>query len=204
VEHLQHYRVVQTWSRALDLGPHDELIGVHTSFCAQYQAGAPLVAEGEKFWAFDGGYAEYPHSGYFWACKRAFLDHAGGLFELAGMGSADHHMALALVGKVDRSVPAGSNPSYLAHLARWQERARRYVDGRIAAVPGIIEHRFHGSKRKRGYLDRWDMFVRHGFDPDSDLKRNSWGMLEWAGGKPELEREWDLYLRSRCEDDNFV
>jgi hypothetical protein len=203
VEYLQHYRVVQTWTRALDLGPHDELIGVHSSFCGQYQNGAPLVADGPGFWAFDGGYAEYPHSGYFWACKREFLDWSGGLFELAGMGSADHHMALALVGRVERSFPAGSSASYQAHLTRWQDRACRYVNGRIAAVPGIVEHRFHGSKRKRGYLDRWDMFVRHGFDPDADLKRNSWGMLEWAGNKPELEREWDLYLRSRCEDDNF-
>jgi hypothetical protein len=202
VEHLQHYRVIQTWSRALDLGPKDELIGVHHAFCAQYQAGAPLVADGPGFWAFDGGYAAYPHSGYFWACRRELLDWTGGLFDLAGMGSADHHMALALVGKVERSFPHGSSASYRAHLTRWQERARRYVNGRIASMPGLIEHRFHGSKVKRGYLDRWDMFVRHGFDPDTDLKRNSWGMLEWAGNKPELEREWDLYLRSRCEDDN--
>ena len=48
------------------------------------------------------------------------------------------------------------------------------------------------------------MFLRHGFDPDRDLKRNSYGVLEWDGGKPELEREWLLYLRSRGEDDNYA
>jgi hypothetical protein len=204
VEYLQHYRVVQTWTRALDLGPHDDLIGVHTSFCAQYQIGAPLAAEGKNFWTFEGGYATYPHSGYFWACRREFLDWTGGLFELAGMGSADHHMALALAGLVERSYPSGTSDSYRAHLQRWERRARLFVNGRIAALPGIIEHRFHGSKQRRGYLDRWDLFVRHGFDPDTDLKRNSWGVLEWAGNKPELEREWDLYLRSRREDDNCL
>jgi hypothetical protein len=202
VEHLQHYRVIQTWTTALDLGPGDNLLGVHAAFCAQYQTGKPLVAEKRPFWTFDGGYETYPHSGYFWACKREFLDWTGGLFELGGMGSADHHMALALVGRVEHSWPAGTSAAYRAHLTRWQDRARRYVNGRIAAVPGMIEHRFHGSKQKRGYLDRWAMFVRHGFDPDTDLKRNSWGVLEWAGNKPELEREWDLYLRSRREDDN--
>jgi hypothetical protein len=204
IEYLQHYRVIQTWTRALDLGPHDELIGVHNSFCSQYHFGAPLVADGPRFWAFDGGYATYPHSGYFWACKREFLDSTGGLFEFAGMGSADHHMALALVGKVGFSYPAQTSSTYRDHLQRWQCRAQRYVNGRIAALPGIIEHRFHGSKQNRGYLARWDMFVRHGFDPDTDLKRNSWGVIEWAGNKPELEREWDLYLRARREDDNFV
>ena len=204
VEHLQHYRIMQTWSRALDLGPHDELIGVHTSFCSQYMQGAPLTAPSPKFWKFDGGYAEYPHSGYFWACKREFLDWTGGLFELAGMGSADHHMALGLVGKVERSWPGGTSKSYKDHLIRWQERAQRFVNGRIGALPGIVEHRFHGAKQNRGYLGRWDMFVRHGFDPETDLKRNSCGVLEWSGNKPELEREWDLYLRSRREDDNCM
>jgi hypothetical protein len=202
VEYLQHYRAMQTWTRALDLGPNDELIGVHTAFCNQYMQGEPLVAEGERFWKFDGGYAEYPHSGYFWACRRELLDWTGGLFELGGMGSGDHHMALGMVGKVERSWPGGTSASYRTHLLRWQERAGRFINGRIGALPGIIEHRFHGSKQKRGYLDRWGMFVRHGFDPDADLKRNSFGVLEWAGNKPELEREWDLYLRSRREDDN--
>jgi hypothetical protein len=202
VEYLQHYRAIQTWDRALDLGPNGELLATHTSFCRQYQLGAPVVAEGSKFWQFDGGYAIYPHSGYFWAVKREFLDWTGGLFEYGGMGSGDHHMALALVGKVDRSWPSGAGQSYKSHLLRWQERAQRYVNGRLAALPGMIEHRFHGDKRRRGYIDRWDIFVRHGFDPDTDVKRNSWGILEWAGNKPEMEREWDLYLRSRREDDN--
>lgn len=202
VEYLQHYRVVQTWTTALDLGPHDELIGVHRSFCAQYMVGKPLVATSARFWKFDGGYAEYPHSGFFWACRRGMLDATGGLFELAGMGSADHHMALALAGKVERSWPEGTSGTYAGHLLRWQERARRYVNGRIAALPGIVEHRFHGGKHNRGYISRWDMFVRHGFDPDTDLVRNSFGVLEWSGNKPELEREWDAYLRSRREDDN--
>jgi len=204
VEHLQHYRVLQTWSKALDLGPNDELIGVHNSFCGQYMQGAPLVSGGPKFWKFDGGYAEYPHSGYFWAARREFLDWTGGLFELAGMGSADHHMALGLVGLVERSWPGGTSQSYKDHLLRWQDRAKRYVNGRIGALPGIVEHRFHGAKQNRFYLGRWDIFVRHGFDPDTDLKRNSFGVLEWAGNKPELEREWDQYLRSRREDDNCM
>ena len=46
------------------------------------------------------------------------------------------------------------------------------------------------------------MFLRHGFDPTIDLKRNTWGVLEFAGNKPALEHEWDQYLRMRWEDDN--
>lgn len=63
---------------------------------------------------------------------------------------------------------------------------------------------FHGRKGDRGYQSRWDMFVKHGFDPHEDLKRNSHGVLEFAGNKPELRREFDRYLQSRNEDINAL
>lgn len=202
VEALQHYHVVQPWSDAYDLGPNDEHLGHYLSFCRQYLHGMPLTPQGPHWWRFDGGPYDYPHSGYCWAAKRSVLDWTGGLFELAGMGSGDHHMALAFAGQVERSVPGHTAPAYLAHLKRWQARAEHVVNRRIGYVHGTIEHRFHGRKGDRGYLSRWAMFERHGFDPDTDLKRNTAGVLEWAGNKPELEREWDLYLRSRREDAN--
>ena len=204
VEALQHYRVVQTWSKALDLGPNDELLQVHHSFAGLHMDGKPVVPMHANFWKFDGGCYEYAHSGYQWACIRELLDWTGGLFELGGMGSGDHHMALSLVGAVEKSWAGGVSEAYKGHLYRWQERARRFVNGRLGAVHGTIEHRWHGRKVDRNYLGRWDMFLKHGFDPDTDLKRNSLGVWEWAGNKPELEREWDRYLRARNEDANTV
>jgi hypothetical protein len=113
-------------------------------------------------------------------------------------------MAVASPQRLRKSVPGGTSPTYLAHLLRWQDRAARHINRNIGFVHNTIEHRFHGSKASRGYLSRWDMFVRHGFDPDTDLKRNTFGVLEWAGNKPELIREFDLYLRSRNEDANVI
>jgi hypothetical protein len=144
------------------------------------------------------------NSGYAWAWTRTVLDKIGGLFDLAGTGSADHHQALAIVGAVDKSVPAGTHPNYIAALKTWESRALTHINKNLGFVPGTIEHRFHGSKAARGYLDRWGMFVKHGFDPLVDIKRNSWGVVEWSGAKPDLEREWHLYLKSRNEDGNLV
>ncbi len=204
IEALQHYRAVQPWSDAYDLGPNDEHMAHYLSFCRQFLHGHPVVPDGKGWWKFDNGPYDYPHSGYCWATTRAVLDWIGGLFELGGMGSGDHHMALALAGQVEKSVPGTTNSSYIAHLKRWQARAEAIVNRRIGYVHGTIEHRFHGAKPNRGYLSRWSMFERHQFDPEADLKRNTHGVLEWAGNKPELEREWDLYLRSRREDDNHA
>jgi hypothetical protein len=201
---LQHYHVVQPWETCYDLGPGDSHLAVWRSFCRQHIHGHPIVAgEGEdfsKFWAAEG--REYPHSGYCWAIKRSTLNEIGGLFEYGGMGAADHHQAVALVGQVDRSFPRGVSDHYRTLLAAWEARARHAINGRIGYVPGTIEHRFHGQKRNRQYWDRWQMFLRHGFDPLVDLKRNTWGVLEFAGNKPGLEHEWDQYLRMRWEDDN--
>lgn len=201
---LDHYDVIQTWDTAYDLGPNDEHIQLHRSFCSLYHAGKPVVPSGPKFWDFDGGPYAYAHTGYQWGFTRQALEWTGGLFDVGGMGSGDHHMALALVGEAERSLPGGSSPAYRAHLLRWQARALHHVNRNIGFVHGTIEHRFHGRKADRGYLDRWDMFIRHGFDPDTDLKPNTWGILEWAGNKPELRREFDLYLRSRNEDINSL
>ena len=46
------------------------------------------------------------------------------------------------------------------------------------------------------------MFLEHGFDPATDLKRNSFRVIEFAGNKPGLERAFDRYLRAREEDVN--
>ena len=204
VQALQHYDVVQPWSDAYDLGPNDEHIQHHVSFCRQYLHGAPVSPKGPKWWKFSGGPYDYPHSGYVWAWTRQSLDWLGGLFEVGGMGSGDHHMALALAGQAEMSLPGGCSPAYREHVMRWQARAVSHIKGNIGYVPGTIEHRFHGRKADRGYLSRWSMFIRHGFDPEIDLKRNTHGVFEWTGGKPELRREFDLYLRSRNEDINAL
>ena len=199
---LQHYHVVQPWSDALDLGPNGELIAWHKSFCRQWFHRAPVVPAGKPFWKGDGGPYDYPHSGYAWAMTRQAFDWVGGLFELGGMGSGDHHMALGLVGEAAASLPFGATSAYRDEVFRWSDRALRHINRKLGYVEGVLEHEFHGRKSDRGYLSRWDMFVKHQFDPLEDLKRNSHGVLEWAGNKPDLSHEFDLYLHARNEDIN--
>lgn len=201
---LDLYPVVQPWDKAYDLGPHDEHIQTHTSFCAVYHAGGPVVPNAVKFWQNNGGPYAYPHSGFAWAWKREVLDRLGGLLEIGGMGSGDHHMALAFTGNVDASVPDTVHPHYIDALKRWEARAATHVCGKLGFVHGTIEHLFHGRKGNRNYLGRWDMFVKHDFDPHSDLKRNSFGVIEFSGNKPQLELDFDRYLRSREEDVNTL
>ena len=78
----------------------------------------------------------------------------------------------------------------------------RHINGNVGALPGTIEHAFHGAKPLRNYTGRWDMFLENAFDPGEDLKLNSYGVCELAGNKPALNRAFDRYLRTRSEDAN--
>jgi hypothetical protein len=201
---LDLYPVIQPWDTAYDLGPNDEHISVDKSFASVWHSGKPVVPSGKKFWLSDGGPYAYPHPGYAWGWQRRILDRIGGLFDLGGMGAGDHHMALGMVGKIAWSLPPGTSANYVKAAEAWAARATREVNGKLGFAHGTIEHPFHGRKSDRGYESRWDMFLEHGFDPVTDLKRNTTGVLEFAGNKPDLEQEWDRYLRSREEDINTL
>jgi hypothetical protein len=201
---LDLYPVIQPWDAAYDLGPHDEHIQTHKSFASMWHAGKLVAASGSKFWAFNGGPYAYPHPGYAWAWQRTALNRIGGLFEFGGMGSGDHHMALGMIGQYEASLPGGVTVGYRNAVASWASRATVEIHGKLGFVHGTIEHPFHGRKGDRGYQARWDMFLDNGFDPATDLKRNTYGVLEFAGNKPNLERDFDNYLRTREEDVNTL
>jgi hypothetical protein len=196
---LQQYDVVQPWSDCYDLGPNDEHLLTHRSFCRLWADHKPIVQGPNAI-----GRYEFGHPGYAWAFTRQALDWVGGLIETASIGAADHHMALALLGRVQDSTPKNTSVGYQAPLLQWQSLANRYIAGNISYVPGTIEHSWHGTKESRKYVDRWSILTKNNFDPSKDLKRNTFGVLELAGNKPELRRDIDAYFRSRNEDANVV
>ncbi len=199
VHALQQYDVVQPWSDCYDLGPNDEHMHAHRSFCRLWADRQPIM-QGPNA---TGSY-KFGHPGYAWAYTRQALEWVGGLVDTASLGSADHHMALALIGRVAELVPGNLKDAYKAPLFRWQRHAMRHIAGNISYVPGTIEHQWHGAKAKRNYVGRWDILARNDFDPVTDLKRNTWGVFELAGNKPALRRDIDSYFRARDEDSNSL
>lgn len=200
VHALQHYDIIQPWTTCYDLGPGGEHLELHRSFCRIWHDKEPIV-QGPK-----AGMAPYrfAHPGFAWCWRRSALDALGGLVETAALGAGDHHMALALIGRVDESIPENMTPGYVWPLRVWQQRAERAIQRNLGALPGSIEHSFHGAKPKRNYVGRWEVLQRHKFDPLIHLVKNSYGVVELAPGFPALRHDIDLYFRSRQEDANFV
>lgn len=195
---LQHFHVVQPWSDCYDLGPNGEHLALHQSFCRLVQERRPIIQGPQN----ENAPYQFGHPGYVWGWTRGMLDACGGLVETAALGAADHHMALALIGRVEDSIPNNINEGYKHPLRMWEHRAFNYVKGQLGHIAGTIEHAFHGPKQKRYYVERWPILIDNHFDPHNDLKRNSWGVMELSGNKPKLCQQIDHYFRIRNEDSN--
>jgi hypothetical protein len=190
---LQHYDVVQLFSQALDLGPNSEIMMLSHSFCYSYISGKNW--NGKKY----GGNW---HPGYAWGCTRKGWQKMGGLYEISILGSGDHNMILALIGKYEDSIPSTMHENYKNSLKAWQENVIRNIKTNIGYVPGIIKHYFHGKKKNRKYVERWDILKKHKFDPLTDIKKDWQGLWQLNDNKPGLRDDLRAYFRVRNEDSN--
>jgi hypothetical protein len=194
---LQHHHIVQLFSHAFDLGPNYEPLFSfkgdtgHKGFCFCSVNGYPRNHGGLPY--------DFWHPGFGWATDRPTWDNLGGVLE-GTLGAADHHMACALIGHVHDSVKKHSSPGYRRLLDLWQERALKYVQKDIGYVPGLLTHGWHGKKKDRGYVSRWDILINNQFDPFTDLKRDSQGLFQLTDDKPALRDQIRMYFRQRNED----
>ena len=223
IQQLQHHDFVQMFSHIINLGPSQEFLGDGISFMHGWRSGHGLIS-GEGVIAdatfyrpsgeiADDGYSSCVSSqsssnwagapGGAWAATREALDAVGGLIDWVPIGSADYYMARALFGLLDLSIDGGGsyyNPSYIKMLVTWQRMAMAELKNNVGHVNGTIFHHWHGKTIRRGYESRWKILAKHDFDPMTDLKRNSYGVLELAGNKPQLRDDLRSYFFQRSED----
>lgn len=192
IHQLQHWPVVQPWQQCADLGAREDILSTFQSFGWLLQSGVRMQTSSKEPYA-------YGHTGYAWACRRDFWEAVNGLMDFAILGSADAHMAWAMIGRVEASVHGRMSDSFKRRCADWQTRALRLTHGQVGFVNGRIEHAFHGPKAKRAYRERWQILVDHGFDPDHDLMYDDQGLVQLVG-KPGLEQAILEYNRHRDED----
>lgn len=212
IHQLQHYHVVQMFSEAVDMNPTHERIRDHRHVQQRSHTWCHLnggLGRGQDAYGRKGGGAKvavvedgrmiYRHPGFAWAWRREALDAVGGLMEHVLLGSADWHMAWALVGRIQETFGAESE-SYRRICLHWQRRAVEHIKGNIGYVQGTLLHRWHGKKTDRGYQTRWKIMADHAYNPDTDLKKDSKGVLRLTDTKPRLRDDIRTYFRMRNED----
>lgn len=194
IQQLQHYPVVQPWSHCVDLGPHGEVLQTFESFCSVHRKRIPKQTHPSQPY-------KYAHSGYAWACTRFFWENAGGLMDFPILGSADHHMAFSLIGRVRDTVHGKMGEAFKRKCFEWEANACKVTQGDlIGYVKGMLKHFFHGKKADRKYRERWPILFENDFNPDTDLSYDSSGVLVLTKSKPRLIADIMDYQRGRSED----
>jgi hypothetical protein len=207
VQALQHYMFIQPWETCVDLGPQNQIIQTHKSFCSEYVLSGgktpPIDPAGNGYYYHGTKKGSFWHPGYAWAARREALEFTGGLMDHAILGSGDHHMARALVHDVPRSYPKGISPSYSRMCLNWQERCKANIKKDIGYIQGAISHYWHGKKANRQYVNRWDILVDNKFDVDNDIQRDTQGLWQLVVNSERqiaLRDGMRAYFRQRNED----
>lgn len=192
---LQTYDVVQMFYSVANLGPKGEILNTHKSFCAQYtEHGFTLPPNFKKYAVW--------HPGFAWACTRKAYNDMGRLLSRAILGAADHHMACALVGAAEQSIPGNISPAYRKMIMQWADRAEKTINRNIGFVDGTILHGFHGKFADRRYTERWKILVDTDYDPETDIKEDWQGLYTFDKSKPRLRDLIRNYFIERNEDTN--
>jgi len=186
---LKKSDIVQIWRSAVNLGPFGETIRVDKSF------GYMAAGSGTE-WTPTDKYGNW-HPGYAWACTRRFYNRTGGLIDWAILGSADRHMAMAMIGKATESSPGTIHPHYREMLEEFQLRVKGMT---IGWVNGTIIHHWHGSMENRKYKERWNILTLNKYDPFLDIGTNSDGIIELTKRGQRMEVEIKDYFLGRKED----
>jgi hypothetical protein len=186
----------QLWSTCDMLGPDGEAQKgmTMTSFAQQKALGKTYVSCSNR------QVDEYWHPGFAWVATMAALKKTGCLIDKT-LGSADRHMAMAFLGRASETVPDNIHINYKSQVIEWQQRVVRHKI-KLIVVPVHIKHHWHGSLRRRRYMERWDILARHRFDPDRHLTFNrKTDLYTWDHSCPEeLLDAVNEYFESRQED----
>lgn len=204
IHQLQHYHIVQMWSHAVDLGPQFQPLQNFESFCYAHHNGTPLprLVNAKRKAYTAGGHLWHP--GYAWAFRRSALSDLGGLGDIGILGSSDHHMACAFVGRVQESIHGSMHENYKKYWKQYQRRADEYIKQNIGYVDGTLFHNWHGGKASRKYVERWNILVDNNFDPEVDILKDVQGLWQLANNKPKLRDGIRKYFLQRDEDSTTI
>lgn len=195
IHQLQHYPIVQCYQTAVNLGPTGNVMKSFPSVGYQIHRGISCL----KGKTYNGDPYIYGHCGYAWACTRSFWENVCGLIDFAILGSADHHMSNGCRGLYSHSIHSAMKGPFMELCHAWQKRAMQITHGIVGYVDGTLEHFFHGTMERRYYVNRWNILIKHKFDPTKDLMHDAQGMIQLVN-KPDLEHDIRIYNRNRRED----
>ena len=187
---LNSVDVVQMFHSAIHLGPTGDILKRDKGFAFMAKGSGTPYMKNDKY--------GYWHPGYAWACTHKAWAKMDGLIDWAILGSADRHMAMALIGKAQDSAPGNVHKNYSKLLLDFQNRVRHL---KLSWVDGTIVHHWHGSLENRRYRERWDILTKLKYDPFSDVGLTCSGVVQLTESGERLRKPIEEYFLARAEDE---
>jgi len=156
--------IVQLFSHCDDMDREEKTMRVFNSAGFQYEKGYPYCGAGPNFW----------HPGYAWACTRKAYEKMGGLYDVGILGSGDHVMSFSLLGRGLKAVNEFSSEEYKETIVEFEKKSKGL---RLGYIPGLIRHHYHGSKQNRKYSERWQILLKHNYNPLIHIKYDENGII---------------------------
>lgn len=202
---LQHYEFVQVFSNYIDVDEDQNPVGgVNPGFMNVYvNHGRPNMVD------FEGTGKKYPHAagapGLAWAANVDALNKVGRLVDYSILGAGDWYMSNALVGTLKTIIKGNIDSSigYTKKLLQWETLCDRWIRRDVGYVAGTLWHDWHGNKSRRRYGSRNVILNRAKYDPDVDVKYDSYGLLQletFEERQIQLRDAIREYFRQRNED----
>lgn len=142
--------------------------------------------------------------GMAWAARRELLEQHG-LFDTCVIGGGDTAFLGAVYGVPETLVDKWQmHPAQRERYLSWSRGVHSDVEGAVGAVSGEIHHLWHGDLEDRRYLARHLDMMRHGFDPNTDIRPGNDGAWRWASNKPEMHDLVNDYFHVRNEDGDLA
>ena len=191
IKQLQTYDIIQMFQTCINMGPNGEAFKIDKSFGYMHNT--------SKFpWRKDHKYGFW-HPGYAWACTKYAYTSMNRLIDFGILGSGDHHMALALVGKVNLSYPGNIHENYKNNLIKFENKCKQF-NLKLGYINGSIIHHWHGRLEDRKYQERWTILTSNNYDPYTDIYYTNEGYVQLSQKGKRFNQLLQNYFSERNED----
>ena len=185
--------ILSLYSHCLDMDKNKKTMNNFSSFGYQYTMKNQHNNKGLDYW----------HPGYGIAfTRKAYEKLKNGVYEDAILGSGDNIFFMSYIKNGLKALDPKSTDGYKQSVLKYQDSMKGL---RLGYVPGVIRHHFHGSKVNRQYVSRWQVLVKHNYDPNIHIKKDENGLLIPSKECPrQLLDDIYKYFEERNEDEGYT
>ena len=188
---LEKYKVVQPFSDVTMKNENEDLVEGKGKKISIYGNIYTRINQGNRT----------GHPGFVWAARRNVLKEVK-LYDKLITGSADVLISDSFCS--DKVIAKEFHFKNISNdIGNWWGKSFKLVGNSLSYCDGNIFHLWHGNpKNRRNILNRF-VLISNNFDFEKDIKKDQFGIWEWTGNNPKVEKYITKYFYIRNEDDHL-